>query len=58
MREAAVTLTPKRRDNAWTAWLRPALAAGLAALVLIAGATSAAAVSVPGDPAFGLKRAI
>ena len=58
MREAAVTLTGKRRDNAWTAWLRPALAVGLAALVLIAGATSAAAGSVPGDPAFGLKRAI
>jgi len=58
MREAAVTLTGKRRDNAWTAWLRPALAVGFAALVLIAGATSAAAGSVPGDPAFGLKRAI
>ena len=58
MREAAVTLTGKRRDNAWTAWLRPALAVGIAALVLIAGATSAAAGSVPGDPAFGLKRAI
>ena len=58
MREAAVTLTGKRRDTAWTAWLRPALAVGIAALVLIAGATSAAAGSVPGDPAFGLKRAI
>ena len=58
MREVAVTLTGKRRDNAWTAWLRPALAVGIAALVLIAGATSAAAGSVPGDPAFGLKRAI
>ena len=58
MREAALTLTPKRRDTAWTAWLRPALAVGLAAGVLIAGATSAAAGSVTGDPAFGLKRAI
>ena len=58
MREAAVTLTGKRRDNAWTAWLRPALAAGLAALVLILGAGSAAAGSVPGDVTFGLKRAI
>ncbi|HEY9325842.1 MAG TPA: hypothetical protein VIS26_04675, partial [Candidatus Limnocylindria bacterium] len=38
MREAAVTLVPKRRDTAWTAWLRPALAGGLVALVLIAGA--------------------
>lgn len=58
MREAAVRLTGKRRDTAWTAWLRPALAVGLVALVLVAGAGSAAAGSVPGDPAFGLKRAV
>jgi colicin import membrane protein len=58
MREAAVTLVPKRRDTAWTSWLRPAFAVGLAALVLMAGAGSAAAGSLPGDPAFGLKRAI
>jgi hypothetical protein len=58
MREAAVTLAPKRRDTAWTAWLRPAFAAGLAALVLIVGAGSAAANSLPGDAAFPLKRAI
>jgi Domain of unknown function (DUF5667) len=57
MREAAVTLVPRRRENAWTAWLRPALAAGLAALVLIVGATTAAG-STPGDLTFGLKRAI
>jgi hypothetical protein len=58
MREAAVTLTGKRRDTAWTAWLRPALAVGLAALLLVAGAGSVAAGSVSGDPAFGLKRAV
>ena len=58
MREAAVVLVPRRRENAWTAWLRPALAAGLAALVLIVGAGSAAANSLPGDAAFPLKRAI
>jgi uncharacterized protein DUF5667 len=58
MREAAITLTPKRRENAWTAWLRPSLAAGLAALVLVIGAGSTAAGSVPGDLTFGLKRAI
>jgi hypothetical protein len=58
MREAAVILVPKRRDTAWTAWLRPALAVGLAALVLAFGAGSAAAGSVPGDVTFGLKRAI
>lgn len=58
MREAAVVLVPKRRDTAWTAWLRPAFLAGLAALVLVVGAGSAAAGSVPGDVTFGLKRAI
>ena len=58
MQEAAVTLVPQRRDTAWTAWLRPAFAAGLAALVLVIGAGSAAAGSVPGDVTFGLKRAI
>ena len=58
MREAAITLTGKRRETAWTAWLRPAVAAGLAALVLAIGAGSAAAGSVPGDVTFGLKRAI
>jgi hypothetical protein len=58
MREAAVTLVPRRRDTAWTSWLRPAFAVGLAVLVLIAGAGSAAAGSLPGDPAFGLKRAM
>ena len=58
MREAAVTLTPRRRDTAWTSWLRPAAAAGLAALVIILGAGSTAAGSVPGDVTFGLKRAI
>jgi len=58
MQQAAVTLVPKRRDTAWTSWLRPAFAAGLAALVLIVGAGSAAANSLPGDATFGLKRAI
>lgn len=58
MREAVVMLVPKRRDTAWTAWLRPAFVAGLAALVLVIGAGSAAAGSVPGDVTFGLKRAI
>src|SRR5688500_38282 len=71
MREAAVVLVPKRRENAWsawlrplrrdtawTAWLRPASVAGVAALVLVIGAGSAAAGSVPGDVTFGLKRAM
>jgi colicin import membrane protein len=58
MREAAVTLTPKRRDTAWTSWSRPAFAIGLAALVLVFGAGVATANSVPGDLTFGVKRAI
>lgn len=58
MREAAVTLTPQRRETAWTSWLRPALAIGLAGLVLVFGAGAASANSVPGDLTFGVKRAI
>jgi len=57
--EAQTALDPrKRRDNAWTSFLRPALGVGLAALVLAAGAGTAAAGSLPGDAAFGLKRAV
>ena len=55
MQQAPYVLAP-RRDNAWT-FLRPAFAIGLAALVLFAGAGTAAASSLPGDPAFGLKKA-
>lgn len=54
MQEAPAALAP-RRGTAWT-FLRPAFAVGLAALVLIAGAGTAAAGSLPGDPAFVLKR--
>ena len=55
MQQAPSVLAP-RRDTAWT-FLRPAMAVGLAGLVLLAGAGTAAAGSVPGDPAFGLKKA-
>ncbi|HKW79053.1 MAG TPA: DUF5667 domain-containing protein [Candidatus Limnocylindria bacterium] len=55
MQEAPVALAP-RRGSAWT-FLRPAFAVGLAGLVLVAGAGTAAAGSLPGDPAFVLKRA-
>jgi hypothetical protein len=58
MREAAVTLTPQRRETSWVGRLRPALALGLAALVLVLGAGVAAANSVPGDLTFGVKLAI
>jgi len=62
--EAQTALDPRtRRDNAWTrvfggSWLRPALGVGVAALVLLAGAGTAAAGSVPGDPAFVIKKAV
>jgi hypothetical protein len=59
MAEAQTVLDPRaRRGTAWTSWLRPALGVGVAALVLIAGAGTAAAGSLPGDPAFGLKKAV
>ncbi len=56
--EAQTALAPgARRGTAWT-FLRPALGVGLAAILLVAGAGTAAAGSLPGDPAFGLKRAV
>jgi hypothetical protein len=57
MREAAVTLTP-RRDTAWTSRLRPAFAIGLAGLALVLGTGVATANSVSGDLTFGVKRAV
>ena len=57
MSEAVTALAPRRRGTAW-AFLRPALAVGLATVVLLGGAGAAAASSLPGDPAFALKRAI
>jgi hypothetical protein len=57
MQEAPILLAP-RRDNAWTfRFLRPAMAVALAGLVLVAGAGTAAADSLPGDAAFPLKKA-
>lgn len=59
MVEAQTALAP-RRDTAWTVrrLLRPAMAFAAAALLLVGGAGAAAASSVPGDPAFVLKRAV
>ena len=58
LREAAVTLTP-RRETAWTSrFFRPAFALGLAGLALAVGAGVATANSVPGDLTFGVKRAV
>jgi len=57
MTEAVTALAPRPRDTAWT-FLRPALAVSVASLVLATGAGVAAAGSLPGDPAFALKRAV
>lgn len=61
MVEAAVVFAPDRRRSPFLMWLRPAFApafaAALVTIVAMAGATSAAASSLPGDPAFGWKRA-
>ena len=56
MREAVAALAPRPRGTAWVI-LRPALGVGLAAVLLIAGAGTAAAGSLPGDPTFPLKKA-
>jgi uncharacterized protein DUF5667 len=58
MTEAVTALTTRSRPTAWAFW-RPALTVGLASVMLasVSGA-AAAAGSLPGDPAFGLKRAV
>ena len=58
MAEAVTALAPRSRPTAWAFW-RPALTVGLASVMLasVSGA-AAAAGSLPGDPAFGLKRAV
>ena len=57
MVEAAVVYAPERRRMPFFFVLRPALAAALVTIVAMAGATSAAGASLPGDLAFPLKRA-
>jgi hypothetical protein len=56
MQTAVTALAPRPRGTAWT-FLRPAAGIGLAAVLLMAGAGSAAASSLPGDAAFPLKKA-
>lgn len=56
MHEAVTALAPRPRGTAWT-FLRPALGVGLAGILLVGGAGTAAAGSMPGDLAFSLKRA-
>ena len=65
MAEARVALAPRetawttwvRLQRSWGSWLRPAVAFAAIAIFLLAGSGLAAAGSLPGDPAFALKRA-
>ena len=57
MSEAVVALAPRRSRFSFQLMLRPALAVMAMLVLVLAGATSAAASSLPGDPLYGLKRA-
>ena len=57
MTEAATVLAPRPARLPLLAFLRPALAAAAIVVLVLAGATGAAASSLPGDPLYGLKRA-
>lgn len=55
---APVTFAAPRPGTAWLMRLRPALAIVFVLAILAGGAGTAAAGSLPGDAAFGLKRAV
>ena len=57
MSEAVVALAKPPSRFSFPALLRPALAAAVVLVLVLAGATSAAASSLPGDALYGLKRA-
>ncbi len=57
MSEAVVALAPRPGRFSFQAILRPAFAAAAIIVLVSAGATSAAASSLPGDPLYGVKRA-
>ncbi len=57
MSEAVVALAHQPSRFSFPALLRPALAAAAILVLVLAGATSAAASSLPGDALYGLKRA-
>jgi hypothetical protein len=57
MSEAVVALAHRPSRFSFPALLRPALAAAAILVLVLAGATSAAASSLPGDALYGVKRA-
>ncbi|TMF73525.1 MAG: hypothetical protein E6I18_15660 [Chloroflexi bacterium] len=57
MSEAAVVLAPRPRRLSFPMILRPVLAAAALLVLVVAGATNAAASSLPGDPLYAVKRA-
>ena len=57
MSEAVVALAKPPSRFSFPALLRPALAAAAVLVLVLAGATSAAGSSLPGDALYGLKRA-
>ncbi len=57
MSEAVAVLAPRPSRFSFPAMLRPAFAAAAILVLVLAGATSAAASSLPGDPLYALKRA-
>src|SRR5204863_9779794 len=56
MSEAAIVLPRRPSWFSFPAILRPALSAAPMLLLVLAGATNAAASSLPGDPLYALKR--
>jgi hypothetical protein len=57
MSEAVVALAPQRGRSWFPTILRPAFAVAALLVLVLAGATSAAASSLPGDPLYAVKRA-
>jgi hypothetical protein len=57
MSEAVIVLAPRPSLFSFPAILRPAFAAGFILVLVFAGATTAAASSLPGDPLYAVKRA-
>lgn len=57
MSEAVLVLAPRPSRFSFAALLRPALAGAAVLVLVLAGATSAAASSLPGDALYSVKRA-